>query len=212
MPQQPRCQHLDHAGLSSVLKNSAPLDRVIWHTANRSLEIPPPVSEFSCDPTSTRASPISPTPRLHFPPRNIRNTFALHRTGRPPRPQPPNPIRLNHDPAKIVLACDGIAGTLLTNEPWAAWHPPQRLDGCLNNSSFLSVYCSTFYSLLFRDACRRDAHRPGGYVGLVELPDSRTHLAAALDPALCQTAGGPAPLIQQILNSCNHPTPKISSK
>ncbi len=40
-----------------------------------------------------------------------------------------------------------------------------------------------------------------GYVGAVRLADGRTHLAAALDPAACKLAGGPAALMRSILES-----------
>ncbi len=47
----------------------------------------------------------------------------------------------------------------------------------------------------------------GGYVGLARYGDGRTHLAAAIDPAQCRAAGGPAPLIQKILHECRVPIP-----
>jgi len=198
---------LRHAGLASVLENSAPIDRVIWHTANRSLELHAPggaaLLRSDLDSALVKAAqrhgctflPATSATLLPSSDADDHRTLNLQNAS--------GTITIR---AKIVLACDGIAGTLLSNEPWAAWHiDPQGWMGVSTTLSSSTAQLSPLYSLAQRAIHMHIA--PGGYVGLVQLPGFRIHLAAALDPAICKTTGGPAPLVQQILNSCNRPAP-----
>lgn len=94
--------------------------------------------------------------------------------------------------ARIVLACDGINGTFLSNEPWAKWRIARR--------AWMGV--STTLPDRPHRLQRGTIHMhvgQGGYVGLVRLTNGPAHLAAALDPTICRRAGGPGQLIESIL-------------
>jgi flavin-dependent dehydrogenase len=102
--------------------------------------------------------------------------------------------------ASLVIACDGIGGTLLSSEPWAKW--------TISPGSLMGVAAT--YS------CNSDSILPGriymcmgnnGYVGMVRIDGSREHLAAALDPISCRRAGGPENLVREILGSCGRSIP-----
>jgi flavin-dependent dehydrogenase len=101
---------------------------------------------------------------------------------------------------RLVIASDGIGGTLLKQEPWAAWTPSPR--------SLMGV-AATFGSDLTEilpgriHMCMANC----GYVGLVRIDNSTVHAAAAIDPHACQEAGGPVQLIGQILRSCQRSVP-----
>ena len=101
--------------------------------------------------------------------------------------------------ARIVFACDGLAGRLLDAESEMAWTIAPR--------SRLGVH-----ALLPADAMDIPADAivmragRGGYVGLVRLEDGRIDLAAALDPAKCRALGGPLALVRQILRQCGEAT------
>jgi flavin-dependent dehydrogenase len=95
---------------------------------------------------------------------------------------------------KIVLACDGISGTLLKNEPWAKWR--------VGRNAWIGVAAT---QVMRHDFALDAIHMhigPGGYVGIVNLPDGRIHLAAALDPRACRHNHTAAALIRNILKSC----------
>ena len=49
-----------------------------------------------------------------------------------------------------------------------------------------------------------------GYVGLVDLDETRVCLAAALDPAWTRSMGGPAPAITEILRACRTDPPELA--
>jgi flavin-dependent dehydrogenase len=188
---------LRHAGLSRALLHSAPLDSVVWHTGKRSLEIPSPggaaifranLDSSLIEEAQLRGCTFLPETSATLLPAS--HTDA-HRTLNLQNANGKTTIRAN-----IVLACDGINGTLLANEPWATWQ--------IARHAWMGV--STTLSNWPNDPRPSSIHMhigDGGYVGLVRLPDSRIHLAAALNPTTCKSAGGPARLVQQILHSCN---------
>ncbi len=101
--------------------------------------------------------------------------------------------------ARVVFACDGLAGRLLDAQPEMAWMISAR--------SRMGVH-----ALLPPDAMDIPADAivmragRGGYVGLVRLEDGRIDLAAALDPARCRALGGPLLLVRQILRQCGDET------
>ena len=102
--------------------------------------------------------------------------------------------------ARIVFACDGLAGRLLDAEPGMAWTvaPHSRMGvHALLPADAMDIPA---------DAIVMRAGR-GGYVGLVRLEDGRIDLAAALDPAKCRAVGGPLALVRQILRLCGEATP-----
>jgi menaquinone-9 beta-reductase len=102
--------------------------------------------------------------------------------------------------APLVLACDGIAGTLLDSEPGVAWQTAK--NPWLGISTILEPSGSAIKSGTVQMNLGR-----GGYVGLAKLSDGRLHLAAALDPRACQSAGSAGQLIQKILSEARQLSP-----
>jgi flavin-dependent dehydrogenase len=97
--------------------------------------------------------------------------------------------------ARLVLACDGIGGTLLEHEPWATW----RVAG---NSWFgVATTIDNEPTLVANGTIGMHVGR-GGYVGTVRYNDGRVHIAAAMSAASCRTAGGPAKLVETIFREC----------
>jgi flavin-dependent dehydrogenase len=102
--------------------------------------------------------------------------------------------------AGIVIACDGVGGTLLAGEPWAKW--------TISRNSHIGV-AATYRTC-------SDSVPPGriymcmgnnGYVGMVRIDGSYEHLAVALDPSSCRRAGGPVNLVREIFGSCGRSIP-----
>jgi flavin-dependent dehydrogenase len=96
--------------------------------------------------------------------------------------------------AAVVLAADGISGTSLANEPWSNW--------TIDPNAWIGV-AATCPPDAF-DLPLGEIHMHvgnSGYVGLVRMNEDHIHMAAALDPAACKSAGGPIPLMRKILDS-----------
>jgi 2-polyprenyl-6-methoxyphenol hydroxylase-like FAD-dependent oxidoreductase len=103
--------------------------------------------------------------------------------------------------AGIVIACDGIGGTFLKDEPWANW--------TISPSAMMGVAAT--YSTKSTDVVPGRIHMcmgKHGYVGLVQIDESTQHMAAALDPTSCRQAGGPMNLVREILRSCDRAMPE----
>ncbi|HEX4124674.1 MAG TPA: NAD(P)/FAD-dependent oxidoreductase [Tepidisphaeraceae bacterium] len=96
--------------------------------------------------------------------------------------------------AEAVLACDGIGGTSVENEPWVRWKIARR--GWIGVSATIAGDCA---GVAGGAICMHVGE--GGYVGLVRLSDGRVHLAAALNPRRCRAEGGPGIVIEIILAS-----------
>ena len=94
--------------------------------------------------------------------------------------------------ARLVLACDGIAGTVLESEPWAGWR--------VARDAWFGVSTMVEGDLIARGTIGMRVGR-GGYAGLVRMADGRVHVAAALDPAACRAAGGPARMVGRIVGA-----------
>jgi flavin-dependent dehydrogenase len=102
--------------------------------------------------------------------------------------------------AGLVIACDGLGGTLLKDEPWAQWEIVRNgLIGVAATYPRDPSGSSSGQINMFMG-------KPG-YVGLVRIDDSIEHLAAALYPAACRDQSGPANVIGEILRSCHQPVP-----
>ncbi len=102
--------------------------------------------------------------------------------------------------AKVVLACDGIGGSSLANESWATWSV--AADSWFGVS--IEVKRSAMADLEERAICMHVGR--DGYVGAVRLNDWTIHLAAALDHRACKEAGGPVPVVENILRACGRET------
>jgi flavin-dependent dehydrogenase len=97
--------------------------------------------------------------------------------------------------ARVVLACDGIAGTLLENEPWAKWRiAPDSWFG-------VGATLEDASDFVPRNTIGMNVSR-GGYVGTARYADGRLHLAAAMSVDACRSAGGPNRMAASILHDC----------
>ena len=94
--------------------------------------------------------------------------------------------------AELVLACDGLNGRLLDDQPGCGWNiAPDAWMGAsagVENSSFdapagvIAMHVAE-----------------GGYVGTVRLPGGGIHFAAAMDAGMCKLRGGPIEAMRSIL-------------
>jgi flavin-dependent dehydrogenase len=186
---------LREIGIDSALGRAEPIDSVVWHVGRRSLELPIPREvaisradldaaivleakrrgcEFLCG-LSAMLLPGSAGDSFRTLKLQSADVTAVIRAG-------------------VVLACDGIGGTLLAGEPWAGWHiSPGAWMG-------VSGTCETCPGEIFPGAIHMHVGNKG-YVGMVRMIGSRGHLAASLDPAACRGAGGPVSLVREILAS-----------
>ena len=94
--------------------------------------------------------------------------------------------------ARVVLACDGLQGASLAQEPWAGRirRHPSRLG------------FSTTLPRNFPEGTLGMFLGPAGYVGIVRLTEGRAHVGAALWPHACNARHGPLPVINDILQTC----------
>jgi menaquinone-9 beta-reductase len=188
---------LREIGLSGVLADAARLDRFLLHVGRKSLEVNLPegvaISRTILDARLVNAAQES---GVHF----LAETAAKLDGANPGAPfrhlrlmNRQSSISVN---ARVVLACDGIAGTLLESEPWAAWRVAR--DAWFGVSATVDAQ-----ELAERGAISMFVGR-GGYAGAVVMPPeggtpSGVHVGAALDPQTCRAAGGPAELVSRII-------------
>ena len=102
--------------------------------------------------------------------------------------------------AGLVLACDGINGTSLAEQPWATWRTAR--NSWMGVSTSCAMGCEDIAAGKIQMCVGA-----GGYVGLVRMAGQHIHLAAALSPDACRNYGGPANLIAKIFASCGKAVP-----
>jgi menaquinone-9 beta-reductase len=180
-------------GIDAALRRAEPIDSVVWHVGRRSLELAIP-REVAISRADLDAAIVLEAKRrgceflsgcsVMLLPGAAGDSFrALKLQGA----DGTEIIR-----AGVVLACDGIGGTLLAGEPWAGWHiSPGTWMG-------VSGTCETCPNEIGAGAIHMHVGNKG-YVGMVRMMGSRGHLAASLDPAACRSAGGPLRLVREIL-------------
>jgi menaquinone-9 beta-reductase len=183
-------------GLCSALEDAQAIDQVAWHVGDNSLHLPAPGGAAILRSTMDAVIVAEAVARGCGFLSGFSATLLPAENAQPHRTiqlrDANGTITIN---AGTVLACDGIGGTSLACEPWAEWK--------ISRGAWIGV-SSTLDPLAARVDCgtihMHVGH--GGYVGLVQLSGGRIHLAAALDPAECRSAGGPVPLIKKILHFC----------
>jgi flavin-dependent dehydrogenase len=94
--------------------------------------------------------------------------------------------------AGVVLACDGIGGTLLAREKWAKWRVAR------NAWIGVAATCSAGPWEVEPGAIHMHVGN-SGYVGMVRMGEGQVHLAAALSPTACRNVGGPDEMVIKIL-------------
>ena len=102
--------------------------------------------------------------------------------------------------ARVVLAADGLGGTLLSRAGENA-APPQR--GARIGAGVVSANAPAFFDpgTLYMTC------GGGGYLGLVRLEDGRLDLAAAFDADWLRQVGGPGAAASKLLKDAAWPTP-----
>lgn len=100
--------------------------------------------------------------------------------------------------ASMVLACDGIRGKLLDDEPGCRWQV--ACDAWMGAAGTLEDEPAA--AGLFEPGVIYMHIGRHGYVGIVRLEENCVHFAAALEPAAAREAGGPLSLINGILRQC----------
>jgi flavin-dependent dehydrogenase len=186
---------LKRVGLGSALRGGREIDRAVWRAGRQAIEVDAPggvailrsqfdsnlvgcAVERGCTFISGRCARLL-----------RQESQADYRTVQLKGGAQNETVR-----TKMVLACDGINGTLLNGEAWGQWR--------VGRGAWMGV--STTYPGAMGEvaggAIWMDVGH-GGYVGRVRLREGLVHLAAAIDPKACRGAGGPARLIQNILQS-----------
>jgi menaquinone-9 beta-reductase len=203
-------QSLESAGLASVLRGAGPIERAVWHTGGQSVSMSTyggaailrsDLDAALVSQAVQRGCTFLPATAAKLLPADC---CASHRVI-----QLTSANQIQRIQASVVLACDGIAGTSVDAESWAAWkiaksarigvsatHDDSRSpDGSESQHSESRRFAIPLGEIHMHIAS-------GGYVGAVRLPSHQIHLAAALDTARCRAAGGPALLMEEILRSC----------
>ena len=93
--------------------------------------------------------------------------------------------------ARMVLACDGLRGTFLAEEPWAAVTRERRVR----------LGFSTTIERAFPTGTLGMYVGQAGYVGLVRVAENRMRVGAAW-PEACNARHGPRGVIDELLKNC----------
>ncbi len=187
-------QSLSGAGLASSFRGGQPIDRAIWHLGQRSLEMPAGGIAISRAVLDTMLVNRAVERGCTFLPETAAKLLPAETCESDRILQFTTSGITTNVRAKMVLACDGIAGTCVDAEPWAKW----RIDPRAWMGASIAIPES---GPDWRQGTIHMHIAAGGYVGAVRLANGQLHLAAALDPARCQKAGGPIPLIEKILRT-----------
>lgn len=107
--------------------------------------------------------------------------------------------------ARVVLACDGLAGSSVSDEPWSRW--------TIASDSRIGMAMQVDPNLFHLAPGEIHMHLGGrGYVGAVRHDNDSIHLAAALEPQRMRELGGAAVTIRAILESCGRSFPSRDVK
>ena len=183
---------LHEIGVGGVLSGGTPLDRFALHVGGKRLEVPLPegiaIDRMTFDSrlaaeAERAGATFWPRSAVRLDPANPQDEFR-HLTVM-------NGDHLLSLHARVVLACDGIAGTLLQSEPWAEWRVAK--DAWFGVATLINTPGLVDGGMIGMYVGR------GGYAGTVRLGNHQVHVAAALDPSMCRMAGGPAELVGKII-------------
>jgi flavin-dependent dehydrogenase len=188
-------------GVDATKLRAEPIDSVVWHVGPRSLrlEIPPEVAVSRSDldaaivgEATKRGCEFLAGFSATLLQGGVEDSFRSIKLQRADE-------SLNVR-AGVVLACDGIGGTLLSGESWAGWE--------ISPGAWMGV-AATYESCpeeILSGAIHMHVGKTG-YVGMVRMMGSRGHVGAALDPAACKSAGGPLNLVRKILEASGRELP-----
>lgn len=101
---------------------------------------------------------------------------------------------------RVILACGGL-GQVIEAES-------KETEQAVQRHSKIGVGATLKHESAFPSRTIIMATGKAGYVGLVQLPDGRLDLAAALQGEAIKKMGGLSPLIQSLLEECHIPLPQ----
>jgi flavin-dependent dehydrogenase len=185
-------------GMGTALKGAAPLTMMRVHQGRQQLNIPlPPGVVIQRSQFDASLVKLAMEEGVTFRPETLARLMPATDKG-------PRHISLRQGNAwevvdsQIVLACDGLGGSFLADEPWAQAVPA--------SSARLG-----FATTLPGNDCPRGVLDmvigAGGYVGIAGLTEDKTHVGAALLPTACHAHGGPAGVIERLLADCRLTVP-----
>ena len=183
---------LNEIGMGDVLCGGTRLDQFSLHVGGKHLEVPLPegiaIDRMTLDmrlvaEAERAGAAFLPRSAVRLDPANPQEEFRHLTIMNGDRP-----LSLH---ARVVLACDGIAGTLLQSEPWAEWSVAR--DAWFGVAALIDAPGLVDAGVIGMHVGR------GGYVGTVRLAGGQVHVAAALDPSACRRTGGPGELVGEIL-------------
>jgi flavin-dependent dehydrogenase len=122
--------------------------------------------------------------------RSLTRVVELSRAGQP----------LQQVEARLVVVADGLAHTSLQRQPGFADHVARHSHvGLAARAALPSAATSPARGTIAM------AVGTGGYVGLARDESGDVHLAAAVDPQVLRSAGGPAACVATLLQQAGHP-------
>lgn len=197
---------LRSVGLGELLSGAAPLTRFEMHQGRRRLSVAMPAGvaiarrEFdgrlveSALRAGARGAEGSRVRFMANCSARIMEEDPAYRTVRLKRENEEAAVR-----ARVVFACDGVQGSSLQEQPWAAWQAAEAswigvaatMQGREGGALERMVAPGTIAMFL----------APGGegYVGVVRQGAGRVHVGAAVSPAACNRAQGAARVLGEIL-------------
>lgn len=200
-------QALSHLGLSDVLHDAAPLDRIRLQAGRRSVELPlrdgHVLSRTRFDQRLVAAAVAAGVELFESTLARLEPLNDAGGSGRrmlrlqpnDPADSPARRLAARRLAARWVVAADGLASPLTHKEPGMASRvargsrigagailTPTEIEGCLPDPGEIRMLVG-----------------PTGYVGLCRLEDGRVDVAAAIDREAIQTAGGLGQASLQIL-------------
>jgi flavin-dependent dehydrogenase len=109
---------------------------------------------------------------------------------------------------RVVFACDGIHGSSLQDEPWAAWRP--AADAWIGVATTLETDHGLSQVVPEGTIAMFVARDGAGYVGLVRQEGGQVHVGAAVSPSASNRARGPARLLSRILGEHGVEVPALT--
>jgi flavin-dependent dehydrogenase len=180
-------------GMGTALKGAAPLTMMRIHQGRRQLDIPlPPGVVVQRSQFDANLVKLAMDEGATFRPETLARLMPATDKG-------PRQVRLRQGntwkvvDSHMVLACDGLGGSFLADEPWA-----QAVPASSGRLGFAATLPGNDRPRGVLDM----VIGAEGYIGIEGLAEDKTHIGAALLPAACHARGGPMGVIEDILADC----------